>query len=113
MTDTTALRGEMTERLKEAGREKERLLEAAEAIAAIDSAEILGQRIWTRGIPAIDQIGVATIVGADFVGELVARLSSLRALGSIDVFPYGIPDPEVYEVTALLGNVAAGEGALP
>jgi hypothetical protein len=113
VTDTTALRAEITERLKEAGREKERLIEAAEAIAGIDSGEILGHRIWTRGIPAVDQLGVTSIVNADFLGELVAKLSTLRALGSIDVFPYGIPFPEVYEVTALFGNVATGEEALP
>lgn len=113
MTDASALRGEITERLKEAGREKERLMEAAEAIAGIDAAEILGNRIWTRGIPAVDQLGVTAIVNAGFLGELVARLSALRALGSIDVFPYGIPFPEVYEVTALFGNVATGEEALP
>jgi hypothetical protein len=112
MTDTIALRGEITDRLKEAGREKERLIEAAEAIAGIDSAEILGHRIWTRGTPAVDQLGVRAIVNADFLGEMVARLSDLRALVTLELFPYGVPAFEVYEVTALFGNVATGEEAL-
>ena len=111
MTETTALRGEITERLKEAGHEKERLMEAADAVASIDG--ILGHRVWTRGIPHIDQLGVTTIVNVDILGDLIAKLSGLRALGSIDVFPYGIPDPEVYEVTALFGNVAGPEEAAP
>lgn len=113
MTDFTALRSELTERLKEAGHDKERLMEAAEALASADSEEILGHRTWTRGIPAVDQLGVTAIVSGKFLGQLVAQLGSLRALGSIDIFPYGIPFPEVYEVTALFGNVATGEEALP
>ena len=113
MTDSTALRGEITERLKEAGREKERLMQAAEAIAGIDSEGILGYRIWTRGIPAVDLLGVTAVVNSEVLSNFLVQVSSLRALGSLEVFPYGIPFPEVYDVTAVFGNVATGEEALP
>lgn len=111
-TASGSVKGALTERLRALGVDREHLMEAADKFATLKAENILGSRIWVRGIPAVDQIGISSIVTARFLDDLISIIKESEWLRTIDVFPYGIIAPDVYEVRATFGNVAVQQETL-
>jgi hypothetical protein len=95
----------LTDRLKALGADKGQLMQVANKFAELSATEILGYRIWVRGIPAFDQIGVSVVVSSSSLPNIIRDFTANEALQTVVIFPYGIPSFETFEVQATLGNV--------
>jgi hypothetical protein len=101
--------GAITARLKELAADQPHLLRIADSLTDLDTGNVWGWRINIRGIPpVIDQFDLTSIVGADSLGKLIAQLTSVEKLVGISIFPYGIINPELYQVAATYGNETLG-----
>ncbi len=101
--------GAITARLKELAADQPHLMRIADSLAKLDTTEAWGWRINIRGTPpAIDQLDLASIVGADGLGKFIAQLTNVEKLVGISIFPYGIINPELYQVNATYGNEILG-----
>lgn len=107
MANTSTLKDAITERLRALGADKTALMAVAERLAGVDAGQIIANRVHSRGIPVPDEWVVSSIVTAGALPRLVEHLTQVPAIGSIRIFPYGIPIPDIYRIELTAG--AAGE----
>ena len=104
-TTTKAIQPALTDRLKALGADKGHLMQIANRFADVSATEILGYRIWIRGIPAFDQIGVSVVANSASLATIIRDITANEALQTVVIFPCGIPAVETFEVQATFGNV--------
>jgi hypothetical protein len=90
--------------LKSSGMDEKTLKAIASDVASIDGGDLLAARILTKGTPRPDLARVSGIARRDAIAKLLASIiERSNHLGGIQVFPYGIPYPDVYHVDIDIG----------
>ena len=60
-------------------------------------------RVFPKGIPVIASVDVTAIVDKKDLAALLPKIiDRVPSLGGIEVFPYGIPVPDLYSVNVNL-----------
>lgn len=100
------VRDTLTQGLKSLSADHPQMMRLVDEVAKVNYGSVLGFRWWVRGVPAVDQLGVVAIAKREQISSIIKDVLTLESLAAIDVFPYGIPNPEVFEIEARFGNVA-------
>lgn len=96
---------ELLQALRFGGIDKENLNELVKIVAGFHREGIQKVKVFPIGIPVIDGLEVRTILDLTGVmNVLKGALQTPRTTG-IAVFPYGIPNPDVFQVNVRLGGV--------
>jgi hypothetical protein len=94
----------LMQELRFGGLDQENLKELVGIVAGIQRGGLKRFKVFPKGIPRPDSLGVSGIVDAGevhrFLGEI---LTKTPRLSRIDVFPYGIPRPEIFRVNIDIG----------
>lgn len=96
--------------LRFGGIDKENLTEMVGIVAGLHAVGLKKLKVFPKGTIAPDSLRVSgTIEASDatrFLGEILLKTSRL---GSVVIFPYGVPWPEIFTVNIDIGNpVEAG-----
>jgi hypothetical protein len=96
--------------LRFGGMDKENLSELVGIVAGLHQAGLKTLKIFPKGTIAPDSLRVSgTLSSGDAISFLGSILLKTNRLGSVVIFPYGVPWPEIFTVTIDLGNpVEAG-----
>jgi hypothetical protein len=97
------VRRTLTAAIDELDEKPEHLSAIVNEIAAFEFERYVGWRWWWIGIPAVDCLGVEWLVPKANVAETVNRVLGTDRLLSLTLFPYGIPNPEIYKLTTQWG----------
>jgi hypothetical protein len=82
---------------------KETLKNYSAIIATLRTHDIIVDRIWKYGIPWPDGVIVRGRMGVDDLPKL-KELFRIPELNGIEVFPLGIPYPDVLDVRFKIGD---------
>jgi len=100
--------------LQFSGINSENLRELVSIVVGLQSKGLKAFRIFPRGIaPVVDGVSVQATVSANDVSNILnIVLKQTPRLGGVSIFPYGITNPEFFQVNITLGNtVEAGSTA--
>ena len=100
--------------LQFSGINSENLRELVSIVVGLQSKGLKAFRIFPRGIaPVVDGVSVQATVSANDVSNILnIVLKQTPRLGGVSIFPYGITNPEFFQVNITLGNtVEAGNTA--
>ena len=90
--------------LKAGGLAKDHLSSLTAAAAQINASGIKGMSILTKGTPVPDWIRMSGIADKAAISKLVSDvLGKQQQIGNIQIFPYGIPFPDIYRVEIDIG----------
>lgn len=71
----------------------------AKQVADLHKSGLTRIRVFPKGIPVVDGVDVTAVLDRKDLDKLLPRLiSQLPASGAVQVFPYGIPAPELFGV---------------
>ena len=95
--------------LRFGGVDKDRLKELVDIVAGIQKAGLKRLKAFTKGTPVPDGLRVSGVVdGGDAARFFTEAFTRTALLGKVELFPYGIPWPEVYVVNIDLGSPIEG-----
>jgi hypothetical protein len=96
--------------LRFGGIDKENLSEMVGIVAGLHQAGLKTLKVFPKGTIAPDSLRVSgTLNSGDAIRFLGETLLKTNRLGSVVIFPYGIPWPEIFTVSIDIGNpVEAG-----
>lgn len=94
--------------LRFSGIDEDNLRELVGIVVGLQSKGLDKIRVFPRGLPpVVDGLNVQATVDAAKVGAILNTvLNQTPRLGGVSVFPYGITNPEVFQVNVALGNTA-------
>ena len=100
----------LMQELRFGGIDQDNLKELVGIVAGIQRGGLKRFKVFPKGIPRPDSLGLSGIVDAGevhrFLGEILTKTPRLSRL---DLFPYGIPWPEIFRVNMDIGTpVEAG-----
>jgi hypothetical protein len=103
---TKGLEKQLLHILRFSGIEKDNLQELVGIVVGLQSKGLSRLRVFPRGLPpVVDGLNVsATVDTANLAGILNVILTQTPRLGGVSVFPYGITNPEAFQVNVSLGN---------
>jgi hypothetical protein len=107
----TGLEQQLLHLLRFSGIDKDNLQELVGIVVGLQSKGLARFRVFPIGIPpVVDGLNVqAAVDTANLADTLNIILTQTPRLGGLSIFPYGIPNPEVFQVNLTLGNtVEAG-----
>lgn len=99
--------------LRFSGIDKDNLEELVGIVVGLQGKGLDKLRVFPRGLPpVVDGLNVsATIDAANLVDILNVVLTQTPRLSGVSVFPYGITNPEAFQLNVTLGSpVEAGAG---
>jgi len=99
-----SLEKELMKLLRFGGLDKENLAELVNIVVGLQREGLTRIRVFPLGIPVVDGLQVRAVLDRDKIGSILGKiiLQTPRSKG-ISVFPYGIPNPEIFEVNVELG----------
>ena len=100
--------------LQFSGINSENLRELVSIVVGLQSKGLQAFRVFPKGLPpVVDGLSVQATVSANDVGNILnIVLKQTPRLGGVSIFPYGITNPELFQVNITLGNtVEAGNTA--
>jgi hypothetical protein len=100
--------------LRFSGIDEDNLRELVGIVVGLQGKGLEKIRVFPRGIlPVVDGLNVQAIVDAAKLGTILNTVvNQTPRLSGVSVFPYGITNPEVFQVNVALGNtVEAGNVA--
>ncbi len=118
-TDKTSKRPESLEKelihaLRFSGLDKENLNELVHIVVGLNDEGLDQLRVFPKGIPpVVDGLQVQAVVNTEDLAAILNQiLTNTPRLRGVSVFPYGIPNPEVFQVNVDLGDTVQTSGAL-
>jgi hypothetical protein len=101
-----SLEKELIHTLRFSGLDKENLSELVRIVVQVNRGGLDKLRVFPKGIPpVIDGLQVQGLVQpAQIANVLTHILSETPRLRGVSVFPYGIPKPEIFQVSVDLGE---------
>lgn len=100
--------------LRFSGIEDDNLRELVAIVVGLQNKGLTSIRVFPRGLPpVVDGLNVQATIGAGELGNILTTvLTQTPRLSGVSIFPYGIVNPEVFQVSLALGNtVEAGSAA--
>jgi hypothetical protein len=98
----------LMQELRFGGLDQENLKEMVGIVAGIQKRGLKGLKAFPKGIPRPDSLSVAGVVDAGevhrFLGEILAQTPRFSR---VELFPYGIPFPELFRI-----NIDIGAGSI-
>jgi len=95
---------ELLKVLKFSGLKGDQLQELVSAVVAVKEIGLHGITVFPKGIPAVDRLGVRTVLsGAQLEAFMKHRVINMPRVGTVSVFPYGIPVPEIFSLEFEVG----------
>src|SRR5215813_7828798 len=91
--------------LRHGGIEKERLKELVGVVAGLQRGGLKKLKAFPKGIPPIvDCVRVSGVIDAPDAGRVLGEiLTKTEFLGNVELFPIGIPFPELFVVNVDVG----------
>jgi len=102
---------ELLRRLRFSKMDDDNLQDLVKIVIGLQTNGLQNLQVFPRGIPpVVDGLSLQTTVGAASLGNLLSVvLQNTPRVTGVVVFPYGIPNPEIFQVNVTLGNpVEAG-----
>jgi len=93
----------LLEQLKNAPISKDQLKVYSSAIADIKKQGFIIDRIWRYGIPPYDTIKIRTSLDPKQLSKIQELIQSIKHR-HIEIFPIGIPKPDIFEVHVEIGD---------
>lgn len=92
--------------LRFGGLDKDNLKEMVGIVAGLQRAGMKGVKAFPRGIPPIvDGLRICGTIDASNANQFLANiLTKTPRMSGVEIFPYGIPWPEIFQVNVDLGN---------
>jgi hypothetical protein len=114
---TEKARGSLEEALMQelrfGGIDRGQLKELVAIAARIRMNGVRGIRVFPKGIPVIDGLRVSGIVDASDASKILGEILHGGWIHAVEVFPYGIPRPEVFGLNVDLGPSRVGSTPMP
>jgi len=99
-----AVHQELTNQLIFGGISKQHVSELSSIVADIYQQGLTRIKIFPKGKPAVDSIEVSGIVDTANLGTvLTGILTNVPRYTGVVIFPYGIINPELFQVTVQVG----------
>ena len=108
MSPDTSIEGELLRVLRTGNFEKEYLNELVRAAVEFHREGLRPVKVFPLGIPVVDGVEIRGVVAAKRLVSLLGKvlIETSRTAG-VSVFPYGIPNPEIFRVNVRLGGIGA------
>jgi hypothetical protein len=92
--------------LRFSGIEENNLKELVGIVVGLQSKGLENFRVFPRGVPpVVDGLNIQATVGAANLGNLLSSIVlQTPRLNGVSIFPYGIINPEAFQVNVALGN---------
>lgn len=101
-----SIEGELVRVLRSGNLDKEYLNELVRAAVTFHKEGLRPIKVFPLGIPVVDGVEIHSVVTAKALAGLLQKIliDSSRTTG-VSVFPYGIPNPEIFRVNVRLGGL--------
>jgi len=101
-----SLEKELIHALRFSGLDKENLNELVHIVVGLNNEGLDQLRVFPKGIPpVVDGLQVQSVVNTEDVAAVLNRiLTGTPRLRGVSIFPYGIPNVEVFQVNVDLGE---------
>ena len=111
---TESLEKELTHALRFSGLDKDNLNELVRIVVGLKEDGLETLRVFPKGLPPIvDGLQVQTLVNtSELTAVLTQILTNTPRLRGVSVFPFGIINPEVFQVNVDIGETVQTTGAL-
>jgi hypothetical protein len=111
---TESLEKELIHALRFSGLDKENLNELVRIVVGLNDEGLDQLRVFPKGQPpVVDGLQVQALVDtAELATVLNQILTNTPRLRGVSVFPYGIPNPEVFQINVDLGETVQTAGTL-
>ena len=111
---TDSLEKELIHALRFSGLDKENLNELVRIVVGLNDEGLEQMRVFPKGQPPIvDGLQVQAMVNAEEVATVLNHiLTNTPRLRGVSVFPYGIPNPEIFLINVDLGETVQTAGAI-
>jgi len=111
---TESLEKELIHALRFSGLDKENLNELVRIVVGLSDEGLDQLRVFPKGQPpVVDGLQVQALVDtAELATVLNQILTNTPRLRGVSVFPYGIPNPEVFQINVDLGETVQTAGTL-
>jgi hypothetical protein len=109
-----SLEKELTHALRFSGLDKENLNELVRIVVGLNDEGLDQMRVFPKGQPPIvDGLQVQALVDTEELATVLNHiLTSTPRLRGVSVFPYGIPNPEIFQINVDLGETVQTAGAI-
>jgi hypothetical protein len=118
-TDKTIKRSDSLEKelmhtLRFSGLDKENLNELVRIVVGLNDEGLDQMRVFPKGQPPIvDGLQVQALVDTEQLSTVLSQiLTNTPRLRGVSVFPYGIPNPEIFQVNVDLGETVQTAAAI-
>jgi len=118
-TDKTTKRSdylekELTHALRFSGLDKENLNELVRIVVGLNDEGLDQMRVFPKGQPPIvDGLQVQALVDTEELATVLNHiLTNTPRLRGVSVFPYGIPNPEIFQINVDLGETVQTAGSI-
>ena len=102
---SNAVHQEIASRLRFGGIPKDRLDELVAVVAEIYQQGMTQVKIFPKGRPAVDSVEVSGLVSAGNLSSvLTGILTKVPRYTGVVIFPYGIVNPETFQVNVQFGG---------
>jgi hypothetical protein len=101
---TESFEKELLHALRFSGMDKENLNELVRIVVELNRKGFGRVRVFPKGIPVVDSLEVQTLVDSSQIDLLTKIFTETPRLRGVSVFPYGIPNPEIFQVNVELGQ---------
>jgi hypothetical protein len=106
-----SLEKELLHTLRFGGLDKENLNELVSIVAGLRREGLERIKVFVKGIPVPEGLNLQAFVDAGRLSSILTRiLMETPRLQGVSVFPYGIPRPEVFQISVELGE-STGQAA--
>jgi hypothetical protein len=108
-----SLEKELIHALRFSGLDKENLNELVRIVVGLNDEGLDQMRVFPKGQPPIvDGLQVQALVNAEELTTVLNQiLTNTPRLRGVSVFPYGIPNPEIFQINVDLGETVQTAGA--
>ena len=105
-SNTEGLEKQLLHLLRFSGMDKDNLQELVGIVAGLQSKGLSTLRVFPKGLPpVVDSLSVqATIPATNAANILNIILNQTPRLTGVVIFPYGIINPEAFQINLTLGN---------
>jgi hypothetical protein len=108
-----SLEKELIHALRFSGLDKENLNELVRIVVGLNDEGLDQMRVFPKGQPPIvDGLQVQALVNTEELTTVLNQiLTNTPRLRGVSVFPYGIPNPEIFQINVDLGETVQTAGA--
>ena len=109
-----SLEKELIHALRFSGLDKENLNELVRIVVGLNDEGLDQMRVFPKGQPPIvDGLQVQALVNAEELTTVLNQiLTNTPRLRGVSVFPYGIPNPEIFQINVDLGETVQTAGSI-